>query len=204
MAQKSRKRTLKRGGYDVYDPFFHRAKEDGFRARSVFKLEEIQNKFSIVRHGDIVLDVGAAPGSFLQYLVRVVGPSGSVTGFDIKAIDGIEGARTFIADIFDDAAVSENISGQTFDVITSDIAPNTSGIKDLDQARSVDLNFRVLELSQKYLKKGGNLLLKVFFGVDFHSLIHAVRKNFERVSVYKPESSRKQSRETYIIAMKKR
>lgn len=186
------------------DPFFHKAKEQGFRARSVFKLEEIQKKFSLVRRGDAVLDVGAAPGSFLQYLVRVAGTTGNVTGFDIKPINAVLGARTFVADIFDNSAVSKNLSGQIFDVITSDIAPNTSGIKDLDQARSVDLNFRVLTLAQKYLKKGGNLLLKVFVGVDFPSLVHATKNDFEQVSIYKPESSRKHSRETYIVAKKKR
>lgn len=193
----------KRGHYEIRDRYFHQAKASGFRARSVFKLQEIQEKFQLVKPGDAVLDVGCAPGSFLQYLHSLVGPSGKIIGFDLQKMQAIPSVETFVADIFDRENLEHHLKGKTFDTITSDLAPNTSGIKDIDQARSIEMNLAVLTLSEWTLKKGGNLLLKIFMGGDFSFLLQKIKKRFQLVTVYRPQATRKQSREFYIVAKKK-
>ncbi len=190
--------------FTAKDKYFHKAKQAGYRARSAFKLEEIQRKFHIVKKGDIVLDVGAAPGSFLQVLGGLVGPEGRVIGFDLQEIEplGSKNIETFVANMLNIEDVKtklENIGIEKFNVIVSDIAPKTTGIKDVDQYRSIELNEAVLELAKELLKKGGILVLKIFVGADFQDFQKQLKQHFQKVNTFKPKSSRDRSFETYLV-----
>ncbi len=192
--------------YTPNDKFFYRAKEQGFRARSAFKLQEIENKFHLLKPRDVVLDIGAAPGSFLQVASEIVGKRGLLIGMDLKPIEPFsdhKNIHTFVCDVFQHDEVRGNLESLALaqvDVILSDIAPNTSGISDVDQWRSVELNLEILKVADMFLKPGGNLLLKVFHGEDFPQLIAAVKERFERTKVFKPSASRERSVEMYIVA----
>lgn len=190
--------------YIPQDRFFKKAKEDGYRARSVYKLEEIQSHHHILKPGDKVLDLGAAPGSFVQFIGQIIGEKGLVIGIDLKPIQNLKkpNIKTYQGDIFDDIAIikikAEN-KIESFNVVTSDLAPATSGIKSLDSGRSVLLNDQVLNIAERYLKKGGNALMKVFPGADQDQLMHRAKLMFREIKVSKPEAVRKSSREIYII-----
>ncbi len=189
--------------FQIKDTYFFEAKKRGYRSRSAFKLLEIQKKYHFVRRGDSVLDLGSSPGGWLQVLIELTGSVGRILGIDIKPIEKISGVTTYICDIFDHETLDSFLKGSLFDVITSDMAPNTSGIKDIDQARSVELCERAFEVAQIHLKAQGNLLMKVFSGSDFAPFFQKIKKNFRKVSVFKPQSSRDRSRETFIVAMGK-
>ena len=186
------------------DTYFFEAKKRGYRSRSAFKLLEIQKKYHFVRKGDNVLDLGSSPGGWLQVLTEFATPNARIVGIDIKPVEKISGVTTYICDIFDHQSLDSLLKGTLFDVITSDMAPNTSGIKDIDQARSVELCERAFEVAQNYLKHRGNLLMKVFSGSDFAPFLQKIKKNFREVFVFKPQSSRDRSRETFIVALSKR
>lgn len=193
--------------YQPQDRYFKQAKAEGYRARSVFKLQEIQEQFHLIRKGDFVLDLGAAPGSFMQYLVQAVGSEGFVVGLDLQSIDlfDTKKARTFICDIFDDTKLSECLQEYPFfNLITSDLAPNTSGIKSLDAGRSFELSTRVLAISATRLKQGGHLLIKYFPGAEQGELIQRLKESFKKVTSYRPKAIRSSSREQYLIGMHKR
>jgi len=194
--------------YQPQDRYFKKAKEEGYRARSAFKLEEIQSRLHIIKPGDRVLDLGAAPGSFMQLISKIVGVKGHVFGIDLKPISDIKMANTrgYQGDIFDEKIYAKIITEnnlKTFDVITSDLAPSTTGIKSLDAGRSFQLNEQVLKVAEKYLKKGGNVLLKAFPGADQNELLHSVKINYQQVKVFKPEAVRSTSREVYIVGLGK-
>jgi len=196
------------GIYNPQDRYFKQAKEKGFRARSVFKLEEIQDRFHLIRPGDAVLDLGAAPGSFIQFIQKIVGKDGCAIGLDLTPIKPLPGAnlKTYVGDIFDEklvARISRENNVSQFDVITSDLAPATSGVKFLDAGRSFDLNSRVLEVAKTHLRSGGHLLLKAFPGADHGQLIANARKQFQEVRVAKPAAVRDTSREEYIVCLRK-
>lgn len=191
--------------YKVRDPFFKRAKEEGYKARSAYKLKEIQSRFRVISRGDRVIDLGAAPGSFLQVILEIVGKDGFVVGLDLQSIDlRRENLETYVCDIYDDEKVDKLLSGGSFDVLTSDLAPKTTGIKDADAYHSVELNFQALEIGMRHLKVGGNMVLKVFQGEDFDKLYVKVKRSFVRVKSYKPSATRDRSRETYIVALGKK
>ena len=185
--------------YHVKDHYFQKAKEDGYRARSAYKLMEIQRKFSLVQAGDKVLDLGAAPGSFLQVLVKWVGPKGKVWGLDLQTIEAIPDVKTAQVDIFDVENLTEVLEEDRFNVVTSDLAPATSGIKDVDQARSVELSLQALRVAQAYLVPGGRMIVKIFQGEDFPVFLKEFRTYFAKVKCFKPVASRDRSRETYVM-----
>jgi len=189
--------------FEPQDRFFKKAKDEGYRARSAYKLEAIQNKFHIIKPGDSVLDLGAAPGSFLQYISRVVGEKGSAVGIDLQEIEPFsqKNIKTYVGDIFDDRLYKKFV--QPFDVITSDLAPKTSGVKFMDAGRSKELDERVLEIADKYLKKGGNLVMKLLSGSDEGELLSEAKKQFKTVKKFRPEAVRKTSGEIYIICLSK-
>ncbi|MEJ5366296.1 MAG: RlmE family RNA methyltransferase [Desulfosoma sp.] len=186
------------------DHYFHRAKKEHYLARAVYKLGEIQNKHRVVRRGDRVLDLGAAPGSWIQLTSRIVGPKGLVVGVDLQPITHPfpEHVVTLQQDIFDEAAL-ELLACRygPFDVVLSDMAPKTSGVKSADAARSELLFERALDVAHEVLRPGGHFLAKIFQGDAFHALLARVKKSFRRVKVVKPDASRKQSREIYVLAM---
>ncbi len=194
--------------FDPKDKYFQKAKDEGYRARSAFKLDAIQKRFKLIRSADKVLDLGAAPGSFMQIAGRIVGDKGLVVGIDLLPIKPFRQLTmlAFEGDIFDEAVYEkvEVEAGVTlFDVITSDLAPATTGIKSVDAGRSFQLNEQVLKVSEGHLKRGGHVVMKAFPGVDHSELIRLAKKQFMHVKLFKPDAVRKSSKEVYIIGIGK-
>jgi 23S rRNA (uridine2552-2'-O)-methyltransferase len=188
-----------------HDTFHKRAKQAGFAARSVFKLEEIDQKHRVLRNGARVLDLGCRPGSWLQYAGRIVGPKGALVGLDRTPLDvTIPGARIVIGDVFQ--VTPEELRGElaAFDVVLSDMAPDTSGVRSLDQARSETLFERALEIAELTLDKDGAFVGKLFQGPAFQELIARCRRGFEKVAMAKPKSSRAASIEQYVVCLHRR
>ena len=188
-----------------HDVFHRRAKQQGFVARSVFKLEEIDQKHHLLRRGGRVLDLGCKPGSWLQYAGSIVGPEGALVGIDRTPLDKpIPGARLLVGDVF--AVTPEELRGELdgFDVVLSDMAPDTSGVRSLDQARSEGLFERALEIAELTLAKGGHFVGKLFQGPDWQRLLKRARDGFGEVRTVKPAGSRKESIEQYVVAKNRR
>jgi 23S rRNA (uridine2552-2'-O)-methyltransferase len=187
-----------------HDAFHRKAKQQGFAARSVFKLEEIDHKHHMLRSGARVLDLGCRPGSWLQYAAKVVGPNGALVGLDRQPLDvAIAGARIVIGDVH--TVTAEELRGPlpAFDVVMSDMAPDTTGIRSVDQARSEALFERALEIGEQVLAPGGHFLGKLFQGPDWQRLIARARAGFATVHTIKPAGSRKESIEQYVLALKR-
>jgi 23S rRNA (uridine2552-2'-O)-methyltransferase len=188
-----------------HDSFHRRAKQQGFAARSVFKLEEIDHKVHLFRASGRVLDLGCRPGSWLQYAAKAVGPSGALVGLDRAPLDiHIPGARILVGDVFNVSV--EELRGElaAFDVVLSDMAPDTSGVRSLDQARSEGLFERALEIAEASLAPGGRFVGKLFMGPDWQRLIARARGGFAEVRTLKPAGSRKESIEQYVVALGRR
>jgi 23S rRNA (uridine2552-2'-O)-methyltransferase len=188
-----------------HDVFHRRAKQQGFVARSVFKLEEIDQKYKLLRRGGRVLDLGCKPGSWLQYAATIVGADGTLVGIDRTPLDKpIAGARLLVGDVF--AVSPDELRGDLsgFDVVLSDMAPDTSGVRSLDQARSEGLFERALEIAELTLVKGGHFVGKLFQGPDWQRLLKRAREGFGEVRTMKPAGSRKESIEQYVIAKDRR
>ena len=191
--------------YNFRDHYFQKAKKENFLARAIYKLEEIQKKHRVLRPGDRVLDLGAAPGSWIQLTSGIVGPSGLVVGVDLKKIEHAFPKHVVVLqrDIYDPEFEGEmEREYAPFDVVLSDMAPSTSGIKAADSARSELLFERAIQLAGLLLKAQGHFLAKIFQGADFHNLLAETKKRFEWVKVVKPEASKKQSKEVYVLAMR--
>jgi 23S rRNA (uridine2552-2'-O)-methyltransferase len=183
------------------DHFHKQARKQGYRARAVFKLEDIDKRFELFRRGDRVLDLGCAPGSWLQYCKGRVGPSGSLVGLDRAPLDApIAGARLLDGDVF--TITAEELRGDlaAFDVVLSDMAPDTIGVRHVDQARSEALFERALEIAEATLQRGGHFVGKLFQGPAFQELIQRCRGEFAAVKLVKPEASRARSIEQYVVA----
>ncbi len=180
------------------------ARARNYPARSVFKLEEIQKKFKVIRKTDRVLDLGCAPGSWLLYASQQAA-GGSVVGIDLKPVEiklpeNARAVQDNILNMADDTMVSATGS---FDVVLSDMAPATTGRKDVDAQRSFDLCQMALDTAQKVLKPKGHFVCKIFQGNEFSRFQKKVSQAFNEVKIFKPESCRKQSKEIYIIAKEK-
>ena len=194
----------------IQDPYFDKAKKLGFRARSAFKLIEIQEKYNIIHSKMNVLDVWAAPGSFLQVIGKIVDTEHKVVGIDITKIDpnlGRPNIYLLQESIFEYEKVRtylDSLQIWQFDLITSDIAPSTTGMTGVDQYRSVELNLAILDVAKVFLKKWGNLVLKVFVWEDVNDLMLPLKENFIKVSRFKPKACRDRSFEEYFIAMGKK
>ena len=182
------------------DHFHEKAKDAGFRARAVFKLEEIDRAIRLFRPGDRVLDLGCAPGSWLQYAHGKIGDRGRMVGIDRVAIPGIPNARLMVGDVF--TVVPADLLGDlpAFDVVMSDMAPDTTGIRHVDQARSEALFERALELAFATLAPDGRFVGKLFQGPDMQRLVGIARSRFASVKTIKPDSSRQESIEQYVTA----
>lgn len=188
------------------DKYFYKAKREGYAARSAFKLEEIQNKFKILKAKTKVLDLGCAPGSWLQYIEKIIGQNGIAIGLDLSKVEQklANNIQTFQCDVYDENRLNEILSKfDKFDMLTSDMAPNTSGIHDVDCARSEELCRQVLEIAKIYLKPKGSLVMKIFQGEEFGKIVNETKKYFQKVSCFKPKACRDRSRETYIIGFTK-
>jgi 23S rRNA (uridine2552-2'-O)-methyltransferase len=184
-----------------HDAFFRKARRAGYPARSVFKLEEIDRRLHLLRAGDRVLDLGCSPGSWLQYAAQVVGPHGAVVGIDRHPLPRpVPGARVLVGDIF--ATSDDELRGSlgAFDVVLSDMAPDTTGIRSADQARSAALFEEALGRAERLLAPAGAFVGKLFQGPDFERLRGRLAASFAEVRVLKPESSRAQSIEIFLGA----
>lgn len=190
----------------VRDHYFHKAKRDGFAARSVYKLEELDQRHKLLRPGQRVLDLGCAPGSWLQYVAGRVGPTGVALGVDLQALTVAlpPQASTMQADVFELDPAALLPEGRLFDLVLSDMAPRTSGIKSADAARSAQLVLRALELAQRALRPGGTLLVKVFQGAELPQLRAAFQAEFAKVSIAKPKATRSESVEVYLLGEDRR
>ena len=186
--------------YKRKDFYYKQAKEKGFRSRASFKLIEIQKKYKILKNGDYVLDLGCAPGGWIQVALKYIGKKGKLKGIDLLEVQPFkeENVEIIKCDINE-----YNFPDEMFDVILSDMAPNTSGIKHADYFRSYELCEKAFEIAKNNLKKGGNLVLKIFQGKEFNDLRNELKKNFKKVFVFKPKSSRSTSVETYLICLNK-
>ncbi|MGE4232484.1 MAG: RlmE family RNA methyltransferase [Bacteriovoracia bacterium] len=192
--------------YNPKDYYFKKAKEKDFAARSVFKLEEIDKKYRLFRSGDKVLDLGCAPGSWCQYAVTKTGSKGLCIGIDLQKVKfSLPGAVFVQGDAFSQELLEEILAQNQidqFDVILSDMAPKTSGIRVQDQQRSYDLCVRALEVAKVRLKPKGHFIVKFFQSGEFDHYLKTVRRLFERVEVIRPKSTRKNSYEIFIIGLK--
>ena len=190
----------------IKDHYFHKAKKEGYAARSFYKIEEIDKKNRILGLGNKVLDLGCSPGSWLQYASRKVGSSGHVLGVDLQPVKISLPSHVMVikGDIFDLTYEDLKIKGGQADVILSDMAPKTSGIRTTDAHRSYELNKKVLNLANDALCPEGLLLLKAFQGVLFDELYSEFRKMFANVKFCKPKSSRTESVEIFILGTGKK
>lgn len=190
----------------LHDKFFKQAKAEGYLARSAYKLKQINDRKRVIRRGDRVLDLGCAPGSWLQVAAELVGSEGLVLGLDLTEVSQNLGpnVRALQGDVFKvpAAALHEMIGGE-FDVVLSDMAPNTGGGGggSADHFRSVDLCRRVLDLAKDLLRPRGNLVMKVFEGEAYPELLRDTGRQFDEAKGFKPEASRDVSREMYIIGI---
>jgi 23S rRNA (uridine2552-2'-O)-methyltransferase len=199
-----RRSPRKQGTWE--DHYSRKAKKERFPARSVYKLEEIQQRYRLIRKGNRILDLGCFPGSWLLYAAGLVGETGRVAGIDLKAVTirMPPHVKTLTGDILaGDGGLPADL-GRNFDGVLSDMAPATTGIKHVDSARSYLLCETALSIAADALVTGGFFVCKIFQGMDFKAFTDAVRDEFQKHSIFKPKSSRKGSKEIYIIGIKKK
>ncbi len=190
--------------YQPRDFYYRRAKSEGLRARSAYKIEEIVRRHRLLARGGAVLDLGAAPGGFLQVIAQAVGPKGVAVGVDLEPIRnlGKPWVKTAVVDLLAPDAVDRirALHAGPFDVVTSDMAPKTIGVKVVDEARSLELCRMALAVAAQVLKPGGAFVTKVFMGGDFPVVRKEVAARFARVDVAKPQATREHSYEVYLVA----
>ena len=188
------------------DHYTRQAQKENFPARSVYKLKEMQEKYGLLRKGGRILDLGCAPGSWLIYAAQLVGKEGHVVGVDLKPItvQVPENVTTHAADIFelDDEILTH--AGKRFHVVMSDMAPDTTGNKHVDSARSYNLCEAAWYIAQKALVSGGTFICKIFQGEDFDQFMNLVKSDYKTYKIYKPKSTRKASKEVYVIGLEKK
>ncbi len=192
----------------INDPFVEKARNEGWRSRAAFKIIEIDEKFKIFKKGKIIVDLGAAPGGWSQYAVTKVG-DGNVIAIDLLEIDSLPGVNFFVGDFMTQEApekivsllktIPYNKSGRC-DAVLSDMAANTTGDHTTDHMRIIALLEEALALTEKILSKNGSFVGKIFQGGNSDEILKRLRKNFTLVKYFKPDSSRKDSSETYVVA----
>lgn len=199
MKKSSNKRWLKEHFTDLY---VRRSKQEGFRARSIYKLAEINDKYSLVGRGMVVVDLGAAPGGWSEYLVTAVGKTGQIFALDVLPMVPIQGVKIIRGDFFENeiAEYLQQFIGTKIDVVLSDIAPNLTGVKQVDQLKSMELVNKAFEFATRTLKSGGSFLVKVFHGDNFNNFLGILRNSFYDVKIIKPKSSRSRSSEVFLLA----
>ena len=187
----------------VNDEYVKRSQMDGYRSRASYKLLEIQERDRLIQPGQVIVDLGAAPGSWSQVAVKLAGRKGRVLATDLLEMDPIQGVDFIQGDFREQAVVDELVrllDGRRVDLVMSDIAPNISGMSAVDQPRSMYLCELALDFARQQLKTGGGLVVKVFHGEGFDDFIRDARTSFNRVVTRKPKASRPKSREVYMVA----
>lgn len=183
--------------------FYKEAKRFGYRARSAFKLKQIQKKFNIIKNGDTVIDLGAAPGGWSQVAKEIVGDKGQVVGIDLLSIKPIEGIIFLEGDMTNYLSIQELkniVSEKKADVVLSDMSPDISGSYSVDQARSIFLCEQAFKTSEILLKSGGSFVCKAFAGEDLEDFILKISRKFGIIKRFSPSASRKSSSEIYLVA----
>ena len=197
---KSSKRWLREHFNDAY---VKRSQREGYRSRASYKLLEIQERYRFIKPGMTVVDLGAAPGGWSQVVSELVGDAGRVIATDMLPMDSLPGVEFLQGDFSGSelpAALSERLGDAAADLVISDMAPNMSGVKDIDQPRMMYLAELALELARSLLEPGACFLVKVFQGEGFDAFLQELRKSFKSVKVRKPAASRAGSREIYLLA----
>ena len=201
----------------VSDPYVQQAQKDGYRSRAAYKLKEIDEELKLIRPGQVVVDLGATPGAWSQYLRRKFAPkeagqggaavgqlNGTIIALDLLEFEPIEGVQFIQGDFQEDAVLAEleaALAGKPVDVVVSDMAPNLSGIASTDAARISNLIELAVDFAGKHLKPDGALVAKVFHGAGYNELVELFRKSFKTVKVVKPKASRIRSSETFLVGM---
>ena len=185
------------------DPYVQQARRDGWRSRAVYKLEQIDQKERILRPDMVCVDVGSAPGSWSQYVTKKLKGRARIVAVDILPMDSLPDVDFILGDFLNEAVFMQMlkaIGDEGVDLVMSDIAPNITGTRVVDQPRSMYLVELALDLARRVLKPGGNFICKVFQGAGIDEFVIDTRKSFERVKVMKPKASRAGSREVYLVA----
>jgi 23S rRNA (uridine2552-2'-O)-methyltransferase len=185
------------------DEFVQKSQKEGFRSRAVYKLQEIQERDRLIKQGQLVVDLGAAPGGWSQYATQLVGSKGRVVAMDILPIDPIDGVSFIQGDFREEAVLAqlqELLEGSKVDLVISDMAPNVTGMAVVDQPRSMYLCELALDFARDCLKPGGGMAVKVFQGEGFDQYMRDLRAAFNKVVTRKPKASRPKSREVYLVA----
>jgi 23S rRNA (uridine2552-2'-O)-methyltransferase len=185
------------------DEFVKRARKEGYRSRAVYKLQEIDTRDRLLRPGMIVVDLGAAPGAWSQYLVERVGRTGRVIALDILPMEALPGVEVLEGDFTEEATLKtllDALGGRLVDLVISDMSPNISGVDSADKARAMYLSELALDFAAQVLKPGGAFLMKVFQGSGFSELYKVIQGKFTRVVSRKPKASRARSAEIYVLA----
>lgn len=188
----------------INDTYVQNSKKDGYRSRASYKLLEINEKFSLIKQGNFVLDLGASPGSWSQIAVKLSNSSNKqkrVLAVDLLQILPMDGLEVICGDIYDEEVTKSIMNFSTsFNVVLSDIAPNTTGQQKIDHLRIIDIAENILLILNDILAENGHFVVKIFQGSDMQNFINDLRKVFKSVKLFKPESSRKESPELYVIA----
>ena len=189
--------------YKPKDTYFYKAKKEGYPARSVYKLEEIDKKYRLIKRGSKILELGASPGSWLKYCLNKIGEKGYIVAIDLEEPSlPLPSQVNFIrGDIFKIEARSLRAGSLGFNLLLSDLAPKTSGIKEVDQARSMELAERAIDAGKEVLKKGGDILVKLFESSEVQDLRKQLSKFFSKVTLERPGAVRKGSSEIYILGL---
>ncbi|MEO9363492.1 MAG: RlmE family RNA methyltransferase [Nitrososphaera sp.] len=186
------------------DHYRRLAKDQGYRSRAAYKLKQINDSYRILRRGNRVVDIGCAPGGWVQVATKEVSPGGRVVGIDLKEVEPVDNATILQGSIDDPVAVGklvEALGNEKADVILSDLAPNVSGMWEVDHARQIDLTRSALGLAKQVLKAGGNAVFKVFEGEFLNELKNEMKASFGKVLVSKPTASRQESSELYLVCI---
>jgi 23S rRNA (uridine2552-2'-O)-methyltransferase len=188
------------------DHYTRQAQKDNFAARSVYKLQEIQKKYRILKRGTRVLDLGCAPGSWLQFAAQTAGPDGRLVGIDLTPVTIVlpDHVTVITGDVADLEGHLTRLGQTRFDAVLSDMAPATTGNRHVDEARSMGLCEAALDIAEKTLVPGGDFVCKIFQGSDFKAFTDAVKSRFDRQAAFRPQSTRKASREVYVIGIRKK
>lgn len=187
------------------DYYYKKAKEEKYRSRAVYKLLQAVKKYHFMKYGDVVVDLGAAPGGWIQAAMKIVGSKGFILGVDIKPIDpfSIRNVQTIVGDIREHDTLQQimELIQRKADVVVSDVSPNISGVWELDHARQIDMAQKALEIATEALKVNGNFFAKVFQGDMLNDFILKMKKRFDVVKIIKPKASRARSSEIFILGM---
>ena len=197
----------------IHDPYVRQAQKDGYRARAAYKLKEIDEYFKLIRPGDVVVDLGSTPGAWSQYARRRLSPNGAavgelngaIIGLDMLPMEPIEGVEFILGDFREEsvlAQLEQSLAGRKVDVVISDMAPNLSGVENVDAARIAHLIELAVDFTINHMKPEGTLVVKLFHGSGYSQLVDLFKQTFHVVKPYKPKASRDKSSETYLLGMR--